>query len=162
MWVLLETNGYGLTPQNLDTLASAGLDSFWLDIKAYDEGVYRKLCGTTNSTVLEAPARILDRGFVLEVLSLYIPGWVELNQLVKIAELLRGIDPKIPFTLLAFFPEYKLKDNRPPKLSEMIRAYLAVKDVGLKNVKLGNCHVFAKSEEDWSLLLAAVGAEAIG
>ena len=162
MWVLLETNGYGLTPKNLDTLASAGLDSFWLDIKAHDGGTYRKLCGATNEHILEAPARILDRGFVLEVLSLYIPGWVETDQLLRMAELIRGVDARIPFTLLAFFPEYKLKENRPPTLTEMLRAYLAIKDVGLKQVKLGNCHVFARTKEDWDLLLAAVGAEGIG
>ena len=162
MWVLLETNGYGLTPKNLDTLASAGLDSFWLDIKAYDEETYRKLCGTTNKHILEVPALILDRGFVLEVLSLYIPNWVETDQLVRIAELLREVDPSTPFTLLAFFPAHKLMDNRSPTLMEMLRAYLAVKDVGLKNVKLENCHVFAKTDEDWNLLLAAVGKEGIG
>jgi pyruvate-formate lyase-activating enzyme len=34
--VLLETNGYGLTPQNLDYLQTSGVDAFWLDIKAFD------------------------------------------------------------------------------------------------------------------------------
>ena len=162
MWVLLETNGYGLTPANLDTFASAGLDSFWLDIKAHEAETYRRLCGTTNEWVLEAPARILDRGFVLEVLSLYIPGWVETDQLVRIAELLHEVDPRIPFTLLAFFPEHELKNNRPPTLSEMIGAYLAIKDAGLRNVKLGNCHVFARTGRDWDLLLATLGGEEIG
>src|SRR3972149_2779939 len=36
LWVLIETNGYGLTPQNLDALKEAGGDSFWLGINAYD------------------------------------------------------------------------------------------------------------------------------
>lgn len=162
MWVLLETNGYGLTPRNLEILASAGLDSFWLDIKAHDPDVYRRLCGTTNEWILSAPERILDMGFVLEVLSLYIPNWVETDQIVKIAELLREVNDEIPFTLLAFFPEHKLSDNRPPTTMEMLRTYLAVKDVGLKNVKLGNCHVFAKTKEEWDLLLAVAGIEGIG
>jgi pyruvate-formate lyase-activating enzyme len=162
MWILLETNGYGLTPKNLDTLASAGLDSFWLDIKAYDTETYRKLCGTTNENVLEAPARIRDRGFVLEVLSLYIPGWVETNQLTRVAELIKELDPNIPFTLLAFFPEYELSGVRPPTLTEMLKAYSTVKALGLKRVKLGNCRVFAKSEEEWNLLLAVVGKEGLG
>jgi pyruvate-formate lyase-activating enzyme len=162
MWVLLETNGYGLTPGNLDTLASAGLDSFWLDIKAHDRKIYRRLCGTRNESILEAPARILDRGFVLEVLSLYIPGWVETDQLVRIAELLRGVDAGIPFTILAFFPEYKLGKNRPPTLMEMLHVYSAVREVGLKRVKLGNCGVFARSGEEWNLLIAVVGREGLG
>ncbi|MBW2122960.1 MAG: radical SAM protein, partial [Deltaproteobacteria bacterium] len=36
LWVLIETNGFGLTPQNLDYLGDSGVDGFWLDIKARD------------------------------------------------------------------------------------------------------------------------------
>ncbi len=162
MWVLLETNGYGLTKENLEVLASGGVDSFWLDIKAYDEEVYRKLCGTTNKWILKAPELIVDMGFILEVLTLYIPGWVEDDQIVKIAELIVEVDPEIPFTILAFFPEYKLKNVRSPTLMEMVRTYFKVKEVGLKNVKLGNIHVFAKTESELKTLISLVGTEALG
>jgi len=162
LWILFETNGYGLVPENLDVLEAAGIDSFWLDIKAYYEETYRRLCGTTNRWILRLPQELKDRGFVFEVLVLYIPGWVETDQIVKIASIVKEADPSIPFTILAFFPEYKLRDVRPPTLMEMAKAYFAVREVGLKNVKLGNCHVFARTEEDWSLLLALVGKEAIG
>ncbi|MCS7121184.1 MAG: radical SAM protein [Archaeoglobaceae archaeon] len=162
VFVLIETNGYGLTPKNLDLLASSGVDSFWLDIKAYHEETYRKLCGTKNEWILKSVEEIVDRGFVLEVLALFIPNWVEEDQIVKIAELVCKVDPKIPFTLLAFFPEYKLSKNRPPSFWEMVKTYFMIKDVGLKNVKLGNCHVFAKTVKDWENLIALVGKEAIG
>lgn len=162
IWVLLETNGYGLTPENLDLLAAANLDSFWLDIKAYDETIYKKLCGASNKWILKAPEEIINRGFTLEVLSLFIPNWVEEDQLVEIARLLCSVDPNIPFTLLAFFPEYKLQANRSPSLMEMLRAYLAVKEVGLKKVKIANCHVFARTEKDWETLIAVVGREGLG
>ncbi len=162
LWVLFETNGYGLTPRNLDVLRDAGVDSFWLDIKAYDERVYRRLCDTTNKWILKTPEWILERGFILEVLVLYIPGMVEIDQIVKIAKIIADLDEEIPFTILAFFPEYKLRDSRPPTLWEMIAAFYAVKRTGLKRVKLGNCHVFTRTEEDWRILLGAVGPEAIG
>lgn len=45
LWVLFETNGYGLTPGNLDALREAGIDSFWFDIKAHDGGVHRRFTG---------------------------------------------------------------------------------------------------------------------
>ena len=64
---------------------------------------------------------ILKRGFVLEVLSLYIPGWVETDQIRKIALLLATVDKNIPFTILAFFPEYELRDV--PTLDQMLCAY---------------------------------------
>lgn len=163
MWVLIETNGYGLTPKNLEILASSGVDSFWLDIKAYDEKVYRELCGVSNKWILKTPEWIVDYGFTLEVLTLYIPNLVEKDQILKIAKLIHEVNPKIPFTILAFFPTYKLKNNRIPTLKEMVQTYLAVKEeVGLKNVKLGNCHIFAKTREEWNFLIRILGREVVG
>ena len=97
LWVLLESNGYGLTPKNLDLFQKAGLDSYWLDIKAYDEKVYRKLCGTHNKTVLNSVNEIYKRNFVLEILTVYIPNLVELDQFEKIAQLIDEIDKNIHF-----------------------------------------------------------------
>jgi pyruvate-formate lyase-activating enzyme len=161
LWVLLETNGYGLTPANLDLLAEAGLDAFWLDIKAHDADLYRRLCGTDNATVLAAPAEILQRGMVLEVLTVYIPGWVETDEFRAIARLLVALDPTIPFTILSFFPAYRLKHVPSPTLAQMLEAYQAVREVGLLNVKLGNCGCFARAPDDFEALLAEVGPEAI-
>jgi pyruvate formate lyase activating enzyme len=157
LWVLMETNGYGLTPQNLDALREAGVDSFWLDIKAYDETDHKWLTGCFNRNLLKLPEEILKRGFVLEVLSLYIPNLVETRQLKKIAQLLFDVDPEIPFTILAFFPEYQMKRYKSPKVSEMIEAYTAVRSTGLRNVRLGNSGVFASTKEDHYLLREKVG-----
>ncbi len=151
--MLIETNGYGLTPQNLDALKEAGVDSFWLDIKAYDEGDHKWLTGCFNRHLLKLPEEIVKRGFVLEVLSLYIPNLVETPQLQKIARLLFEVDPEIPFTILAFSPEYQMKRYKSPKVSEMIEAYHAVKAIGSAEMcGSGNTGVFASSEEDYYLL----------
>ncbi len=157
LWVMIETNGYGLTPKNLDLLKEAGVDSFWLDMKAYDEGNHKWLTGCFNRHLLRVPEEILKRGFVLEVVSLYIPNLVETPDLRKIAKMLVELDPDIPFTILAFIPEYQMKRYKSPKASEMVEAYHAVKAVGLRNVRLGNTGVFASSREDYHLLEKAVG-----
>jgi pyruvate formate lyase activating enzyme len=157
LWVLIETNGYGLTPQNLDALKEAGVDSFWLDIKAYDGTDHKWLTGCFNRNLLKVPEEIVKRGFVLEVLSLYIPNLVETPQLKKIAQLLFNIDPEIPFTISAFFPEYQMKRFKSPKASDMVEAYLEVKAVGLRNIRLGNTRIFASCEEDYLLLKEKVG-----
>ncbi|HIE51936.1 MAG TPA: radical SAM protein [Armatimonadetes bacterium] len=162
LWVLLETNGYGLTPTNLDLLAEAGLDAFWLDLKAYDEAVYRALCGTTNEWILRAPEEIVRRGMVVEVLTLYLPGWVETDQIARLARLVAQTDPNIPFTLLAFFPAYRLQEVRRPTVEEMLTAYEACVAAGLRHLKLGNCGVFTRTEADWERLLTTVGASALG
>jgi len=86
------------------------------------------------------------------VLSLFIPGWMEADQIEEIARILMEVEPQIPYTILAFFPEYQLMDVPSPNLEQMLEAYAKVKDVGLKNVRLGNIGMFVRTEEDLELL----------
>lgn len=157
LWVLFETNGYGLTKKNLKLFKDSGIDTFWLDIKAYDAQVHRRLTGVSNELILKLPYEILARGFVLEVLSLYIPGWVETDQIERIASLLASVDPEIPFTILAFFPEYQLVNTPSPNLKQMLGAYDATKSAGLKQVRLGNLSQFIRTEEDYEALVKHIG-----
>ena len=123
-----------------------------MDIKAHDEAIHRRLTGCSNEQILRLPYEIKKRDFVLEVLSLFIPGWVETDQIEKIAQIISAVDPQIPFTILAFFPEYQLKDIPSPNLEQMLEAYKRVKDRGLKNVRLGNIGIFVRTEEEFALL----------
>ncbi|UCD70715.1 MAG: radical SAM protein [Syntrophobacterales bacterium] len=157
LWVLIETNGYGLTPENLDLLRGAGVDSFWLDIKAFDDETHTWLTGCSNRGILALPEEMLKRGFVLEVLSLYIPKVVQTPQLVEIGKFLSRLGSNTPFTILAFFPENQMKDYRHPTAQEMVEAFLEVKATGLERVRLGNTGVFAKGDEDYHLLEEKVG-----
>ena len=159
LWTLIETNGYGLTAHNLDLLQTHGVDAFWLDIKAWDDEIHRWLTGCTNKYILNLPAEILERGFVLEVLSLYIPEVVTYDQLEKIARHLAAVDALIPFTILAFFPEHRMGSYRSPTTSEMIAAYNRVKTAGMKNVRLGNLGVFVKTDADYRLLTRHVAPQ---
>jgi pyruvate formate lyase activating enzyme len=157
LWVLIETNGYGLTPQTLNDFKEAGVDSFRLDIKAYEGSDHKWLTGCFNRNILKLPEEIVKRGFVLEVLSLYIPNLVEIPQLKKIAQLIFSVNPEIPFTVLAFFPEYQMKRYKSPKVFEMVAAFNEVKAVGLRNVRLRNTGIFASTAEDFLLLKERVG-----
>ncbi len=159
LWIHIETNGYGLTPVNLEAYYSAGLDSIWLDMKAYSTETYQALCGTSNEWILELPARIHDMGIVLEIVLLYIPGLVELEDMRGFAELIASIDPYIPTMLLAFFPEYKLSSLRPPTYNEIVKAYRVLVDHGLKRVKIGNVGVFCKTRSCIDNLIREVGRD---
>jgi pyruvate formate lyase activating enzyme len=147
LWVLIETNGVGLTDANLNALSKSGVDSFWLDIKAFDNAAHEWLTGVPADRILGLPERILQHGFVLEVLSLYIPGVVEADQLKEIARRLVEVDPALPFTLLAFFPQYKMRACREPTFEEMKRAYLQCKETGLRSIRVGNAALFARTPE---------------
>ncbi len=159
LWTLIETNGYGLTAKNLDLLQTTGVDAFWLDIKAWDQSIHRWLTGGTNKHILKLPAEILRRGLVLEVLSLYIPEVVAGDQLEMIARHLAAVDAHIPFTILAFFPEHRMGDYRPPITAEMVNAYERAKTAGLHHVRLGNLGVFVKTEADHQLLTRHVAPQ---
>lgn len=161
LWVLIETNGYGLIPQNLDRLQASGVDAFWLDIKAHDAKKHKWLTGCSNKHILRLPEEILKRGFTLEVLSLYIPNLVESDELERIAQELSAVDPAIPFTILAFFPEHQMKDFRRPNTKEMVEAYTKAKSTGLKNIRLGNLGVFIHNDEDSDYLMANIDMSAL-
>jgi hypothetical protein len=55
-----------------------------------------------------------------------------------------------------------MKDVKHPSLDDMVRVFKSVREIGLRNVKLGNCGVFAKSSKDWEHLLQEVGKNGIG
>jgi pyruvate-formate lyase-activating enzyme len=152
LWVLFETNGYGLTANNLNTFDESGVDSFWLDIKAFDEKVHRRLTGSSNQQVLDLPAKITDRGFMLEVSTVYIPGWVERDQIESIAQLLANVDSSIPYAIIGFFPENKLKNVRSPNYKQMLEAFNVSKKAGLENVKLGNLGRFVRNIGEYEQL----------
>jgi pyruvate-formate lyase-activating enzyme len=90
---------------------------------------------------------MIDLDFVVEVLVLHIPNYVEADQHRQIARLIVDIAPDIPTTLLAFFPSYQLMDNRAPTFDEMMVSYEIMKGEGLENIRLGNIGVFAKTKE---------------
>ncbi len=158
LWVLIETNGYGLTPENLNYLKNSGVDAFWLDIKAWDKQTHKWLTGCDNAAILKLPEQLRKLDFVLEVLTLYIPGLVETEQLEKIAQHLNAVDPSIPFTILAFFPEYRMQKFKRPSVEQMVEAYQKVKTTGLLNIRLGNLGVFAVTEKDQEYLQANIDA----
>ncbi|MHA1250904.1 MAG: hypothetical protein ACTSRP_13005 [Candidatus Helarchaeota archaeon] len=98
---------------------------------------------------------------IKEILTVYIPNLVEIDQFKKIARLIVDIDENIPFHILAFFPEYKLKNFRTPTIDEILNTYKEVKKIGLKRVKVGNVGVFIKNDNEYERFIDTVGIEAI-
>ena len=78
---------------------------------------------------------------------------MESDELVSKAHSLTAVNASIPFTILAFFPEYRMKAFRSPSVMEMVEAYLRVKTVGLKNIRIGNTGVFVRTKEDQEYLM---------
>ena len=75
---------------------------------------------------------------------------------------MNAVDPAIPFTILAFFPEYKMKDFRIPTVHEMVAVYQLVKATGLQNIRLGNMGIFVRNRRDLAYHAAHVDRWAWG
>ena len=58
-----------------------------------------------------------------------------------IAEFIAALDPNIPYSLLAFHPDYLITDLPVTSLKDAEEARAAAKRAGLQNVHIGNIHV---------------------
>jgi len=112
----------------------------------------------------ELPLEIWKDRIENELKSLEHLNVLEENSIIRkenSVELIVNINENIPFHILAFFPQYKLKTFRSPNLDEILETYETIKEIGLKNVKIGNIGVFAKTDEEMKRLIQIVGPEAI-
>lgn len=103
--------------------------------------------------MLELPAEIVERGFVFEVSTVCIPGWAEANQICEIAGLLAGVDPETPYGMIAFIPENEMRDVPSPDYGQIVDAFEADRDAGLRNVRVGNLGCFVSDMDQYEVLL---------
>ncbi|MDH5792388.1 MAG: radical SAM protein, partial [Candidatus Bathyarchaeota archaeon] len=95
----------------------------------------------------------VERGFFLEVSTVCIPGWVEADQIGEIAGLLAGVDPETPYGIIAFIPENEMREVPSPDYGQMVGAFEAARDAGLRNVRVGNLGCFVRDMEQYEALL---------
>ena len=56
-------------------------------------------------------------------------------------------------------PRIRLDEVPPPDLWQMIDAYTAAKDAGLRKIKLGNIHLFVRTREEYETVEKIAGRE---
>jgi pyruvate formate lyase activating enzyme len=144
-----ETNGSasgGLLDQMLDlSLESGGCLKF--DLKAWSEELNIALCGVTNRQTLAnfalAARRLGERPNVPLVVAstLLIPGYVDTDEVAKIAGFVASIDPRIPYSLLRFAPQFVMNDLPCTSKAHAKRCTEAALGAGLQNVRVGNSHL---------------------
>jgi pyruvate formate lyase activating enzyme len=153
--VCWETNG-SAAPRLMDralelSLASGGCVKF--DLKAYDETLHRALTGVSNQRTLEnlarAAARFGERPDPPPVVAstLLVPGYVDAEEVGRIARFIAELDPRIPYALLAFAPQFTFHDLGTTTRRHAEEAEAAARDAGLTRVRIGNRHLL----DAWSL-----------
>jgi pyruvate formate lyase activating enzyme len=155
--VCWETNGM-MHPRLLDAALRYSQETggcIKFDLKAYDEELHLALTGVSNRQTLEnftqAARRFSERpGLPLVVAStLLVPGYIEVEQVSRIAGFIASLDRRIPYALLAFAPNFYLSDLPCTSSRQAHEAEDAALATGLVNVRVGNRHLLGL---DWEMI----------
>ncbi|RKY64015.1 MAG: AmmeMemoRadiSam system radical SAM enzyme [Candidatus Latescibacterota bacterium] len=132
------TNGY-MTQEALYDIAPF-LDAANVDLKAFTEEHYRKVCGARLQPVLDSLKLMKRLGIWVEVTTLIIPGLNDDEpQLRDIARFIKDeLGPETPWHVTAFFPTYRMTDRPRTPPSSLRRAREIGLEEGLKYVYTGN------------------------
>lgn len=129
------------------SLSSGGCIKF--DLKAHDEQLNQALTGVSNKQTLKNFAEIAklipqrEEPPLLVASTLLIPGYVEAEEVNKLAHFIADLNPKIPYSLLAFYPAFKMNDLPTTSRKQAEECKKAALEAGLKKVKLGNTHLLS-------------------
>jgi pyruvate formate lyase activating enzyme len=139
------TNGY-MTSEMLELFQGVTnghdpwLDAANVDLKAFRDETYRRVCGARLQPVLDSLKRMKELGIWVEVTTLVVP---ELNdsdgELGDIARFIATeLGVEVPWHVSRFHPDYKMYDRGPTPAGTLQRAYDLGREAGLKYVYVGN------------------------
>jgi pyruvate formate lyase activating enzyme len=121
------------------------LDACNVDLKAFSENFYKKMCGARLQPVLDSIRRMKDMDVWVEVTTLIIPGQNDSEEeLTQIARFISELDPNIPWHISRFHPDYKYTDASATPLNSLRLAHNIGKNEGLHYIYIGN--VLGESE----------------
>ena len=131
------------------SLESGGVVKF--DLKAWDQRLALALCGVPTRPSFEnfrlIAEELLPRAGhpLLTATTLLVPGYVDEEEVGRIAEFIASLSPDIPYSLLVFHPDYCLADLEVTPLDQAMRCYRAAVEAGLGRVHVGNLHLLGLS-----------------
>ena len=132
------TNGYYLERPLRDVCGL--VDAIKIDLKAFEEPYYRRICGATLAPVLDALVLIRAAGVWLEIVYLMVPTLNDSAEEVRRMArwVVSELGPDVPIHLSRFFPHYRLSELPPTPLSALETAWKICLDAGLQYVYIGN------------------------
>jgi len=132
------TNGY-MTEEALRELVPM-LSAFRVDLKAFTDSFYRKVCGASLQPVLDAAVRARELGMHIETVTLVIPGLNDTmeEQEALIRWVIKNLGPETPMHFSAFHPDYRLTDRGGTPIALLEKICTRAKELGLLFPYLGN------------------------
>ena len=151
-----ETNG-SMNPKLLKEMMDIALTSggcVKFDLKAFDENLHIALCGKTNKRTLDnfrLASKYAERRKIPPALvasTLLIPGYIDREEVYKIARFIAELDRDIPYSLLAFGPNFYMRDLPFTSKEHADECAEAAREAGLFNVSIGNYHLLGVPYEE--------------
>ncbi len=132
------TNGY-ITPEALADL-TPHLEAYRVDIKAFNDDFYRKVCGAHLDPVLASAKQAYDAGMHVETVTLLIPGLNddagEIRALCR--WVVRELGPEVPMHFTAFHPDYHMRDIAATPIGVLERSHAIAREEGVWYPYIGN------------------------
>jgi pyruvate formate lyase activating enzyme len=127
------------------SLTSGGCIKF--DIKAWNESLHTALCGVSNERTKENFERVAQwikkrpEPPLLIASTLLIPGYIDGEEVREISKWIASLNPEIPYSLLAFYPQFFFKDLPTTPKILAYRCKEVAEEEGLRRVRIGNLHL---------------------
>ena len=144
-----ETNG-SMNPRLLEGMMALAVGSggcVKFDLKAWDKHLHLALTGVENKRTLDnftRAAKHVSRREdppILIANTLLVPGYIDVEEVSAIARFIACLDPDIPYSLLAFHPQFYMSDLPLTQKHLAKRCRDAAREAGLSKVRIGNIHL---------------------
>ena len=119
------------------------MDAANVDLKAFSDAFYQKVCGGKLQDVLDTLLYIKNETDVwLEITTLLIPGENDSSEEIsKMTKWIRKyLGAEVPVHFSAFHPDYKMQDKEATPIETLLRASEIARQNGLYYVYVGNVH----------------------
>ena len=73
--------------------------------------------------------------------TLMVPGYIDVEEVSAIAGYIASLDPNIPYSLLAFHPQFYMSDLQLTPRHLAAQCLDAARQAGLSKVRIGNTHL---------------------
>jgi len=116
------------------------LDAANVDLKAFRDDTYKKVCGARLQPVLDALKKMKELGVWVEVTTLVVPDMndseAELSDIAQFVATELGVET--PWHISRFHPDYQMADRGPTPAATLHRAHELGRQAGLRYVYVGN------------------------
>ena len=119
------------------------IDAANIDLKAFNEKFYKKICGGELKPVLDTLKYLKkETNIWFELTNLLIPGENDSPQEINLMTewIVENLGPDVPLHFSAFHPDWKMQDHKKTPHSILTHSRKIALENGLRYVYLGNVH----------------------